>query len=134
MTMEMKVLVADDHTAFRASFRKMLARLPPVGEILEAADGESAIEQVKQGAPDLVFMDITMPRMDGIEATRRILEEHPNTKIAILTVHANKTLLEKCMEMGACGYLVKNSVHEELAQAVEKIMNGELYVTEEMES
>jgi len=126
--------VVDDNAAFRNSFRKLLVKVPAVGEILEAADGESATEQVKLSAPDLVFMDITMPHLDGIEATRRILEEHPNTKIVMLTVHANRAFLEKSMEAGALGYLVKRSIHEELAQAVEKIMNGETYVSKTMEN
>ena len=87
---------------------------------------------VDQDAPDLVFMDISMPWLDGIEATRRILRDHPKMKIAMLTIHANQAFLEKSMEAGAIGFLDKKSIHEELVQAVEKIVNDETYVSKTM--
>lgn len=129
----MKILVVDDNAAFRASFRKLLAKLPEVEDIIEAEDGEGAIQKVKDDVPDLIFMDITMPGMDGFEATHCILQEHPNAKIAILTVHANMALLHKSIEVGACGYILKNSIHEELSQTVEKIMSKEIFVSKTME-
>lgn len=123
------ILIVDDHAPFRTGFRDLLQTIPGIGIIVEADSGDMAISLANEKRPDLIFMDISMPHIDGIEATRRILSEHPAMKIAMLSVHANKTFLEKCMEAGARGYLVKKSLHGELAQAIEMIMKDELFVS-----
>ena len=88
-------------------FGNYFQQLSLIEEILEVEDGSSAIQLIKKENPELVFMDITMPHIDGIEATRQILHNRPKTRIIILTVHANKALLEQARKAGACGYLVK---------------------------
>ncbi|MFH1740842.1 MAG: response regulator transcription factor [bacterium] len=127
-----KILIADDSATFRSSFVRILKNLPFAGEVVEAKDGESAIQSARQHLPDLIFMDITMPGLSGIEATRRILGEFPETKIVMVTVHANRALLKESLEAGASGYLIKKDIYMELAPAVEKIMNNEQFISEEI--
>ncbi|HQH70592.1 MAG TPA: response regulator transcription factor [bacterium] len=125
-----KILIVDDHAMFRARLRSMLDNLPIAGRILEAEDGENAVRLAKEQAPDLIFMDIAMAGMNGIEATRRILRESPTAKVIMVTVHAKNSFVEESLAAGASGYLIKKHIHEELAPAIEKVLKNEMFISQ----
>ncbi|MFB3785406.1 MAG: response regulator transcription factor [bacterium] len=129
MTMESpNILIVDDHAMFRALFRSMIEKLPLASRILEAGDGESAVQLAKKHTFDLIFMDIAMPGLSGIEAMRRILRESPKMKVIMVTVLAKHSFVEESLAAGASGYLIKKHIHEELAIAVEKVLNNESFI------
>lgn len=119
-----RVLLADDHTLFREGISAILARhgLQVVGE---ASDGDEAVEMTKRLMPDVVLMDIAMPRVNGIEATRRIKKSSPGTVVLALTMYDDDEYLFAVLEAGAAGYLLKNAHGGELATAVRAVHAGE---------
>ena len=127
----MKILLVDDHAPFREAFRKILQKSLLVEEILEADNGDTAVLMTRDHQPDLIFMDLVMPK-DGLNATKTIHQGWPDIKIMILTAHAKVSFVEKAIEFGASGYLIKKSVKKELMEAFETIMNGELYISREL--
>ena len=120
----MKVLLADDHALFRAGLASLLKAwgLQVVGQ---AGHGKEAIEKAHQLHPDLIFMDINMPRPNGLEATRAIKAEHPETKVIMLTVSDDEQDLFEAIKSGAEGYLLKNLREEEFAELVSRVSRGE---------
>ncbi len=128
---KMKILLVDDHAPFREVFRKILQTSVLVEEILEAENGDTAIVMTRDHQPDLIFMDLAMPK-DGLSATKTIHQGWPDIKIVILTVHAKKSFVEKAIEFGASGYLIKKSVKQELIEAFNSIKKGELYISREL--
>lgn len=125
----MRVLIADDHALVRAGIRALVADLPEVSDIVEAADGYEAVSAVASHRPDLVLMDITMPRMTGFEATTRILAEFPKTKVIVLSMHRNEEYVQRALHSGAAGYLLKDASVEELRTAVQTVASGGAYVS-----
>ena len=124
------ILIVDDHAVFRNSLRQALKKLSFAGEIIEAEGGTSAIQLANEHAPDLIFMDIIMPGITGIEAARRILSEKPGTRIIMVIANASRALQQESLDAGALGYLVKKDIHTELGPAVEKVMDDRQFVSE----
>jgi DNA-binding NarL/FixJ family response regulator len=128
-----RVLIADDHALFRAGIRVILSSRPDIEVVGEAADGEEAVALCRKTHPDLVMMDLTMPKADGIAATRTIKAEFPRTSVLILTAYADEDLLMEAVRAGAAGYVIKDSVGPiELLDAVRGILNGESHVDQEL--
>ena len=126
--MRSTILIVDDHAMFRDGVRGLLERkgFQVVGE---AADGHEAMAAVRELSPDLVIMDITMPNVDGIEATREIMVNSPNTKVIALSIHGGKRFVENMLQAGATGYVLKDSVPVQLVEAVNAVLKGEIYLS-----
>ena len=123
------VLLIDDHPLMRRGLRTLLESEADIAVIGEAGDGQEAIDQVKSLTPDVAIMDITMPNLNGIEATRRILAEAPEARIIALSMHAEKRFVDEMLRAGARAYLLKDSVPEELVDAIRAVMRGESYLS-----
>jgi DNA-binding NarL/FixJ family response regulator len=125
----MRVLLADDHAIVRAGIHALVAELPNVTEVLEAADGQEALVAVAVHKPDVVLMDITMPGMNGIESTSRIVKQSPMTRVIILSMHRGEDLVRSAFRSGASGYLVKAAAVSELQEALRAVAHGKTYVS-----
>ncbi len=123
-----RVLVADDHSIFREGIKMVLSRNQDLEIIAEAEDGRAAVKEALAHRPDLVIMDISMPGLTGIEATREILAQSPQTRVIILSVHSRKTFIMEALKAGARGYVVKDSAGEKLLDAVGAVLKGESYL------
>jgi DNA-binding NarL/FixJ family response regulator len=122
-----RVLLADDHQLVRAGFCSLLKRNRSVQVVAEASDGRETLDLIKKYEPDVVLMDIAMPRLNGLEAVARVRKEFPNTKVLILSMHSNEEYVIKALRAGASGYLVKDAAVGELGQAIRAVMKGETY-------
>lgn len=120
-----RVLIADDHTLVRDGTREFLDREDDIEVVGEAADGETAVTRAMELRPDVVVMDVGMPRLNGVEATRRIKGELPGTAVLVLTVHDEDAYVFAALEAGAAGYLLKDVPIVEVVQAVRAVMEGE---------
>jgi DNA-binding NarL/FixJ family response regulator len=125
---EVTVLIVDDHEVVREGLRLSLSRAPHIRVIGEAGDGEQAISLVERRKPNVVVMDVRMPGMDGLEATKRIMEQTPDAAVLIFTAFSERSLLARGLESGAKGYILKEAPHETLLRAIERVANGEGYV------
>ena len=112
--MPIKILLVDDHPLFKKGLRLLFEEEPDMSVVGEAGDGQEAIDRVRELAPDVVVMDISMPNLNGIEATRHILGESPDTKVVALSIHDGKQFVKDMLTAGAAGYILKDSVPEEL--------------------
>jgi DNA-binding NarL/FixJ family response regulator len=119
-----RVLIVEDQTIIRQGLRRLLEAQPDLQIVGEAENGQQAIEQVAQYLPDLVLMDIRMPIMDGLTATQIICDRFPAVKVLILTTFDDEQYIEKLMQMGTVGYLLKDTPSEELAQAIRSAHRG----------
>lgn len=125
--MKIRVLVADDHTIVRQGLVRLLVESGECEVVAEAADGIEAVEKAESQRPDVVVLDLTMPRLGGLEAARRIHEALPATRILVLTVHEEEEYVLPVVRAGASGYLVKDSAASELLAAVRALARGEGY-------
>lgn len=128
MQAKKKILIADDHTLFRDGLRMLLSRNEELEVVGEASDGMDAVQMARDLEPDLVIMDITMPRLSGIEATREIIAVLPSTRVIILSVHSRRAFIMEALEAGARGYVLKDSARMKLLFAVEAVLMGESYL------
>ncbi len=119
-----RLLLADDHRMLREGLRRSLEELG-FAVAAEARNGAEALDLVRTAGPDVVLMDITMPGIDGVEATRRIRAEHPTVRILVLTMHADQDILTEAIRAGANGYLVKDCSIDEIATSIEAVAAGE---------
>jgi DNA-binding NarL/FixJ family response regulator len=126
------VLLADDHRLVRAGFRSLLGKIPAVGDVVEAGDGREALEKVGKHRPELAFIDIAMPRLSGLEVAARIYKEFPETKVIILSMHANEEYVIEALRHKASGYLIKDAAVDELARAIGAVMKGENYFSDQI--
>jgi DNA-binding NarL/FixJ family response regulator len=131
-TKPIRVILADDHPIVRAGIRDALQELPGVEVIAEASDGREALELVKTHSPDIVFMDISMPGLNGLEATERILKAFPKVRVVILSRHENEDYYWRALQVGASGYLLKKAAIAELKAAVQRVAAGEIYLSREI--
>ena len=121
------VLLAEDHAIVREGLLSMLKLEPDINVVGEAEDGRQAVALTKKLAPDVLVMDIAMPHLNGLEATRQILHTKPSTKILILSAHSDDAYVEKVMALGASGYLVKQSAFQILPTAIRAVHGGSTY-------
>lgn len=127
--MSLRVLIADDHAAVRQALIRSFEQEEEIEIVGEAGDGCSAVELAGRLSPDVVVMDITMPRLDGIGATRQITEQHPAIKVVGLSVHASKPYVSRMLAAGATGYILKDDEFEELVKAVKAVHAGNQYLS-----
>lgn len=120
-----RVVVADDQTVVREGIVMLLGLLPGVEVVGAAGDGEEAVRLVAELAPDVVLMDLRMPRCDGVEATRRIRSQYPATQVVVLTTYADDESLFPALRAGARGYLTKDAGGDEIVRAVESVLSGD---------
>jgi len=123
-----RVLLADDHAVVRAGLRAVLGAAADITVVGEATNGREAVEMAERLAPHVVVMDLTMPELDGREATREIVAKALPTRVLVLTMHAEADYLMPALEAGAAGYLVKSAADRELVDAVRAVANGDLYM------
>jgi DNA-binding NarL/FixJ family response regulator len=120
-----RLLIADDHALFREGLRALFSALPDIEVVGEAADGATSITQVDKSQPDVVLMDINMPGINGIEATRRILSNHPKLGIIMVTMLEDDASVFAAMRAGARGYVLKGAHHDEILQAIRAVAAGQ---------
>jgi two-component system response regulator NreC len=123
-----RILIADDHGLIRAGLRALLAAVPGFLVVGEAQDGLSVLQQAVELQPDIVLMDIHMPGISGIEATRRLREIAPEVRVLALTVHEDETMLREMIRAGAYGYFIKRAVESDLIEAIRRVAEGSIYV------
>jgi len=126
---KIRVLIADDHTLVRDGIRSLLALVADIEIVGEAADGREAVEKVRRLMPDIVLMDLAMPIMGGLEATRRIRKEFPATKVLALTQYDDSEYVIPVIEAGARGFVTKMSSSSELASAIQAVYRGESFLS-----
>jgi DNA-binding NarL/FixJ family response regulator len=126
--MSTRVLIADDQALVRAGFRKLLESAPDVEVVGEAADGREAVDQARRLRPSLVLMDIRMPRLDGIEATRRLTGDGEGVRVLILTTFGLDDYVYEALRAGASGFMLKDAPPEELLAAVEVVARGDALI------
>jgi DNA-binding NarL/FixJ family response regulator len=131
-TKSIRVILADDHPIVRAGIRDALKEIPGVEVAGEASDGRAAIELVKSLHPDVVFMDISMPGLNGLEATERIVKNFPQVRVIILSRHENEEYYWRALQVGASGYLLKKAALAELKAALHRVADGEIYLSQEI--
>jgi DNA-binding NarL/FixJ family response regulator len=125
MPNKISVLLVDDHSLVRRGFRRILEDEPDIEVTGEAADGMEAVRLTKELHPNVVVMDCAMPNMNGLQATRKILEQQPQTLVLMLSMHPEETLVRQALDAGARGYVLKNAVDLELGTAIRRVVAGE---------
>jgi DNA-binding NarL/FixJ family response regulator len=127
--MAVKILLADDHTMFRQGLCAMLNEHPDMEVVGEAEDGAMAIKLARKLKPDLIVMDIDMPKMSGIDAARQILPEMPEVKLVALSTYLKRAFIREMFKAGASGYILKEQAFDELIQAIKTVIAGETYLS-----
>ncbi len=125
------IVIADDHIIFRKGMRTVLNEIPFIKVIGEVSNGVELLKFLKKQPVDIVFMDINMPQMSGIEATQKVREKYPDTEVIALTMHEEIGYFNQMIDAGASGFLLKKTTKEELEQAIETVMQGENYYSKE---
>ena len=123
----LRILLADDHTVVRQGLRKVLEERPDWEVVAEAGDGRDAVQQAEELKPDVAILDVAMPLLNGIEATRQIVKRSPATRILVLTMHADEAYVNQILQAGATGYLLKDSADVDLIQAVAAVSQGKSF-------
>jgi len=129
---KIRILLTDDHTLFRQGIRTLLSAESDLEIVGEAANGAEAVEKVTEFRPDVVLMDIGMPGLSSFEATRQIKKLRPDTKILFLTMYDDEDYLVQCMEVGASGYVLKDSPAQQLLAALRDVYRGGSYLSPRM--
>ena len=127
-----RILLADDHTLIRRGLRALLERQNGFAVVAEAADGRQAVETAAAVSPDVAVIDIGMPNLNGIEAARRITEKRPETAVVILSMHADESYVLRALKSGARGYLLKDSLEEDLINAIRAVHDGKAFFSPEI--
>jgi two-component system response regulator NreC len=124
---KLRILLADDHTVVRQGLRKVLEERADWEVVAEAGDGREAVRQAEALEPDVAILDITMPLLNGVEATRQIVKRSPSTRVLVLTMHSDEAYVNQILQAGATGYLLKDSADVDLIQAVSAVSKGKSF-------
>lgn len=127
--MGVKILIADDHKAMRVCLRSLIEKQPDMDIVAEAENGRIAVRLTRSIRPDIIVMDIHMPELNGIEATRRIIDEFPGSKVVALSMHSDRQFVMGAIDAGVSGYLLKESASEELTLALRTVADNRLYLS-----
>ena len=127
--MSTKILLADDHKIIREGLRSLLEEQPDMEVIAEAADGRMALTLARKVLPDVIIMDITMPDLNGVEATRQVTAELTNVKVIALSMHSQRRFVVETLKAGASGYLLKDCAVEELVRAIHTVVADQIYLS-----
>ncbi len=127
--MSIQILLVDDHSITREGLYALLGKKPNFTVIKQAENGRAAVKLARQHKPDVIVMDINMPDLNGIDATRQILAELPDVKIIALSMYSDRSYVKGMLQAGASGYLLKNCAFDELAKAIETIYNNQTYLS-----
>ena len=122
----LRILLADDHTVVRQGLRKVLEERPDWQVVAEAGDGREAVRQAEQHKPDVAILDVAMPLLNGVEATRQIVKRVPGVRVLVLSMHADEAYVTQILQAGAAGYLLKDSADVDLMQAVQRRRRGQV--------
>jgi DNA-binding NarL/FixJ family response regulator len=132
--MSIKILLADDHRIMREGLRCLIETESDMKVVAEAADGRTAVRLAREVTPDMVIIDITMPDLNGVEATRQIVSEAPNVKVLAVSMHSDDHFVAGMLKAGACGYFLKDCAAEELVYAIRAVIAGEIYLSPKIAS
>jgi len=124
----MRILLCDDHRILREGLRSLINRQPDMEVVAEADNGREIIQQARELSPDVIIMDVSMPDMNGIDATRQIISETPSSRIIALSVHASRKFIMEMLRAGASGYVLKECAFEELVKGVHAVFSGKIYL------
>jgi len=127
--MPIKVLIADDHQIVRDGLRSLLTREPDMELVGEAEDGRTIMKMLLEKTPDVIIMDVAMPELNGIEATRQALHEFPAVKVIALSMHDDRRFVINMLKAGASGYLIKDCAFRELANAIRMVVKNKIYLS-----
>lgn len=126
---KVRLLIADDHEMMREGLKSLLGKEPSIEVVGEAENGEQTVEMARKSGVHIVIMDVSMPDLNGIEATRKIVADNPNTKVVALSGYANKEFVREMLSAGASAYVLKKRAYEELTRAVAEVMKGKKYLS-----
>ncbi len=132
--MTIRVVLADDHRIIREGIRNLLDQEVDIDVVGEASDGREVILKNQELQPDVLIMDITMPNLNGIDATRKIIKQNPQTRIIALSMHSDHHFVAEMLQAGATAYLLKDCVYDELVQAIKLVCQGKTYLSPEVAS
>jgi DNA-binding NarL/FixJ family response regulator len=124
---KIRIVLADDHRIVREGIRSSLAGSRFIQIVGEAADGKTALQKIKDLSPDVVLMDLNMPQMSGLDATKVVRDKFPKTKVIALTMHASREYVSEILRSGAKGYVLKDTTPEQLVEAIQSVANGEAF-------
>ena len=127
--MSIRILLADDHKITRQGLRSLLDKQQDMEVVAEAEDGRTAVRLAGELSPNVVIMDVTMPDLNGVEATRQIVGQSPDVKIIALSMHSDTLFVTEMLRSGASGYLLKDCAFEELARAIHAVVAGKTYLS-----
>jgi DNA-binding NarL/FixJ family response regulator len=125
----MKILIADDHGVVRQGLKALIETEAGMQVVGEASDGQEVVQLARQLSPDIILMDIAMPNLNGIEATRLILEDNPQIRIIALSVHSDKHFITEMLKAGASGYILKSCLFDEVLRAIQTVASGDYYLS-----
>ena len=131
MKQKLKVLLADDHKLLRAGLKLLLQRNPDFAVVGEAADGEQTLQLFQQLEPDLLLLDLSMPKMDGLDCLREIKSRWPGAKVIVLTMHEDENYIKQAMQAGAAAYVHKSAADTDLFKAIAAVQAGQLYLSQQ---
>ena len=127
--MKTTIVLVDDHTIIRKGLRALLAAQPDMEVVGEASNGLEAVRVCRELSPRVVIMDVAMPHLNGMDATRQIIGDRPDTRVIALSMHSDNQFIEGMLKAGACGYLIKDCMLEDLAQAIQAVLLGQTYLS-----
>lgn len=130
--MSINILLADDHKLIRDGLRALIAGEEDMNVVAEADNGRDAVALARQHTPDIIVMDINMPDLNGIDATKEIIKENPGVKVIALSVHSTTRFVKEMLKAGVSGYLVKHCAYEELATAIRTVMKDKPYLSSQI--
>jgi len=125
----MRVLIADDHGIVREGLKALIEKRDDLEVVGEAEDGRLAVDLARQLRPDMIIMDISMPSLNGVDATKAILQNNPKAKVIALSMHTDKHIVKGILDAGACGYVLKSNLFEEVVRAIEAVAAGQHYLS-----